>query len=167
MEKIKNYLEDKKEDLKSKINDISLDFINDNNIKNSCYICDAFTEYADNSVDICNNDLLEWAKYNYNLVEEGIDELGVVTDSNGRADFMRTIMQAQFLENENLLNQDFEEIIKILAINYLLENLKDIKTDLEKVKDVVENLEIEINNNDRLNDILDYLNEQLFNIEEE
>lgn len=167
MEKIKNYLEDKKEDLENKINNISLDFINDNDIKDSGYICDAITEYADNRVDIYNSDLLEWAKHNYELVEDSIDEFGVATDSNGKADFIRTIMQAQFLENENLLNQDFEEIIKILAINYLLENLEDIKADFEKVEDVVENLEIEIDNNNRLDDILDHLNEQLFDIEEE
>lgn len=167
MEKIKNYLEELKEDLKQQINSISLDFTNDTDITYSSYICDAITEYADNNVDIYNSELLEWAKHNYNLVEDSIDEFGVATDSNGKADFIRTIMQAQFLENENLLNQDFEEIIKILAINYLLENLEDIKADFEKVEDVVENLEIEIDNNCRLDDILDHLNEQLFDIEEE
>lgn len=156
---IKKLLEDRKEELKNQISDISCDFCGDYDIDSNNYICDAITEYADGYVDIYVNALLEWAKNNYEYVEQAIDELGVATDSRGKADFVRTIASGQFLKNEEELNQDIDEIIELLTINYLLKN--EIEIDEETLEDLLENVKYSIDNNDYFSDILDKINEHI------
>ena len=137
----KEYLEELKENLKAGMNDISIDFASNYDITQDYYISDLFCEHADSWVDIYNSDLLEWAKYNYEYIEEAIDEYGdVAKDPSGRADFMRTIMQGQFLYYERQLYEDADDIIKLLAINYLLENEDEVESEMD---------------NDRIDEMLD------------
>ena len=157
-EKTKKYLESQKEELKRQINDISSDFCGDyGDITQNNYICDAITEYADNQVDINATALLEWAVDNYEYVEQAIDEFGVSKDSNGRADFLRTIAAGQFFKNEEELNQDIEEIVQLLAINYLLKN--EIEIEEEVLEDMLKDLKHYIYSNDHFSDILDKIEE--------
>lgn len=150
------YLEELKDNLKAGMNDISIDFASDYDITQDDYISDLFCEYADNRVDVYNSNLLEWAKYNYEYIEEAIDEYGdVAKDPSGRADFMRTIQQGQFLYYERQLYEDAEDIIKLLAINYLLENEDEVETEMDndRIDEMLD--DIDVDTNDRMSDIKD------------
>ena len=124
----KKDFEELKNDLEARMNGISIDFCENYDIADRHYISDLFTEQADGYVDIYNADLLEWAKHNYEYIEEAIDEFGdVAKDSQGRADFMRTIQQGEFLYYERQLYEDEDNIIELLAVNYILENMNENK----------------------------------------
>lgn len=115
-----------------------------------------FCEYADNQVDIYYNNLFEWCKYNYEYVEEAIEEYGdVVKDRDGRVDFIRTIQQGQFLYYERQLFEDADDIIKLLAINYLLENEDEVETEMDndRIDEMLD--DIDVDTNDRMSDIKD------------
>ena len=161
LEQLNNLLEEQKTDIYG----ISRDFYGDyrDNYNSSSYICDSITEYADNNVDIYNYDLLEWAKSNYEWIEEAIDNFGVAQDSNGRADFMRTIQSGQFMSNEHDIHKDIEEIIKAFVIYALIEELQDIEFTIDSeqfdlLKDALEE-KPEIDTDSRFEDIGDYVNE--------
>lgn len=159
-EQPKKYLNEQKEHLQKVMSDISLDFCNDHKASDSDYLCDAISECADNYVDIYNaDDLLEWCKDNYEYVEQAIDEFGVAKDRNGRVDFLRTIAQGQFLKNEEELHQDIEEIIQLLTINYLLKN--EIELDNEKIDEMLDDLTSYVDQNDRIDTIVDKINEYI------
>ena len=164
MENVKDYLEELKDytvkyggQLKTYMHDISIDMASDYDITSSEYLCDMFTEYADGRVDIYNSDLLEWAKYNYEYVEEAIDEFGVATDSSGKADFMRTIMQGQFKYYEEQLYEDEKEIYKLMAINYMLRHCEFYTQ--EQVDEILERIEDEIDSGNRADDMMDIIKE--------
>lgn len=145
--------------------DISNYFYNDNKdyYTNNSFICDSISECADNNVDIYNYDLLEWAKGNYSWIEEAIDNFGVAQDSNGRADFIRTIQSGQFMSNEHDIYNDIEEIIKAFVIYALIEELQDIEFTIDSeqfdlLKDALEE-KPDIDTDSRFDDISDYVNE--------
>lgn len=155
---IKILLEDKKEELKRQMSDISCAFCGDySDITRDNYICDAITECADGQVDIYTSDLLEWAKSNYEYVEQAIDDFGVAKNSNGRADFVQTIVSGQFIKNEEELNRDIEEIVELLIINYLLE--QDIEIEEETIEELLDDVKYTINSANYFSDILDKINE--------
>ena len=144
------------------MSDIACDFCGDyGDIAQDSYICDAITEYADGQVDIYTADLLEWAKDNYEYVEQAIDEFGV---SKGRADFVRTIATGQFLKNEEELNQDIEEVVQLLTINHLLEN--EIEIEEEALEELLEDMKYAIDSDSYFSDILDKIEEHTNKSEE-
>ena len=51
-------------------------------------------------------------------MEEAIDELGF-PEQNGRADILAAIRQAQFLENENEIREDGENVLRLVVLYYL------------------------------------------------
>lgn len=107
-------------------------------------------------MDIYYNNLFEWCKYNYEYVEEAIEEYGdVVKDRDGRVDFIRTIQQGQFLYYERQLFEDADDIIKLLAINYLLENEDEVETEMDndRIDEMLD--DIDVDTNDRMSDIKD------------
>lgn len=116
-------------------------------------------DIADNNVDIYNYDLLEWAKDNYSYIEEAIDEFGVATDERGRADFIRCIMQGQYLYIEQTLYNNKASMLEYLAY-YILDD-KGI-TEIEEEKAT----EISMIDFDRIERI-DELEEEIDNILEE
>lgn len=134
----------------SKLYGHSEDFINDYSASNSDYICDAFSEFADGCVDIYYNDRAKWFADNWTLVDEANAELG----SSGNV--MQDIAQAQFLQVEHELYNDIEEIILSLAYQYLINN--DVEELTEEQIETIEAITSEIDNNNRLDDIADYLN---------
>lgn len=125
----------------------------------SGYICDIITEIADNHVDIYHYDLLEWAKNNYEYVEEAMDEFGIATDSNGKADFMRCIMQGQFLAYEREIYENLENILKFFMYDYIEKEL-DL---LELTEEQNENLlDWDFSdNNEQLENLIEHINEVL------
>ena len=51
-EELKKWLEEKKEDLKGGMNDVSIDFASDYDLNSNSYLNDLFSEYADSQVSI-------------------------------------------------------------------------------------------------------------------
>ncbi len=72
-------------------------------------IQDAISEIADNNIDIYNADLLDWLRDNYYKVEDAIEEYGF-PETDGKPDMIKAIMQGQYKENEEVLNEALEEI---------------------------------------------------------
>lgn len=99
------------------------------------YIDDIIHDIADNNVDIYNYDLLEWAKDNYSYIEEAIDEFGVATDERGKADFIRCIMQGQYLCIEQTLYNNKESMLEYLAY-YILDNKGITEIEEEKATEI-------------------------------
>lgn len=140
-------------ELKGNIYDTSEDFIFDYSASDSAYICDAFTEFAGSRVDIYYSDRAKWFGEHWDLVTDANDELG----STG--DVMQDIAQAQFLQLERELYDDIEDIILALAYKYLMDN--EIEELTEEQIEIVEAITCEIDNNNRLEDIADYCNENI------
>lgn len=126
---------------------------------NDGYICDIITEIADSHVDIYNSDLLEWAKDNYSYIEEAIDEFGTATDSNGKVDFIRCIMQGQFYAYEQDIYENLEDILKFFMYDYIEKEL-DI---LELTENQNENLlDWDFSdNNEQLENLIEHIKEVL------
>ena len=87
------------------------------------YLCDIITEIADSNVDIYTSDLFEWAKDNYNYIEEANDELGASND------IIQQIQQGQFYQNEQEIYANIEDMIKLYLLNLLKENGMEELTD--------------------------------------
>jgi len=75
-------------------------------------ISDAISELADSNCDIYTADVLEWVAKdnNYYKVEEAIDEFGSTHNTDGTADFIKTIQQGQYLANQELLDEARQEL---------------------------------------------------------
>ena len=136
---IKEFLEEKKEELESRMNSLSIDFVNDLDYKDNGWISDDFTEYADQNVDIYYSDLFEWAKGNYSYIEDYVKEFGIDAQN---FDFIRLIQGGQYLEKYEELNQDEYEIKALLYINKMLDLDNDILN-----QPITEELEEEIESN--------------------
>lgn len=110
----------------------------------STYICDAISERADSNIDIYNADLLEWAKYHLDDIEEANQEFGQVPD------IIRQIQQAQFMVNERELYEGLESAIIIEAWRIASENAEEVTEEQAKAIDALDG---EIDNNNRVEDI--------------
>lgn len=161
--KILEKLQNEWEDVRGQMNDISIDFCGDfsNYLDGYAYLCDLFTEYADNRVDIYNSDLIEWAQENYNYIDDAIEEFGAPEPF----DFWACIRQGQYYEYNEELNSDTDNIIKGLALLYLIDELQAIDA-IERTEQEFEELFDELNNidsNDREDEIKDICDEFLKN----
>lgn len=136
---IKEFLEEKKEELESQMNSFSIEFVNDLDFKGNGWISDDFVEYADQNVDIYYSDLFEWAKGNYSYIEDYVKEFGIDAQN---FDFIKLIQGGQYLEKYEELNQDEYEIKALLYINKML----DLDNDILK-QPITEELEEEIEGN--------------------
>ena len=118
------------------------------------YICDIITEIADNHIDIYTCDLLEWAKNNYDYIDEATQEFG-------RPDtFIREIQQGQFLYNERNLYDNLEDSLKYFTYTYI-ENILDIKEITEEQNDKLLEFDFD-DNNEQLENLIEYIN-NIFN----
>lgn len=129
---------------------------------NSDYICDAISSYADGSVDIYNSSLIDWLaedRDNIWAIEEALSEFGTPKDSNGEADFFRIIQQGQFLKYERDAHDQLDDVIKFEACRCLLDLLAEKETNktIDDFEEFIDNLNID--SNDRCDDILDRCNE--------
>lgn len=162
---MKNVIE-KMEELKNGLDDEVLDLFDTGVDYNGCYyICDMISEVADSFVDIYNDDLLDWAKNNYNYIEEALDEFGTPQDNNGKADFFQMIRQGQYLYYDNLFYDNIDNFIKYYVLKYLIDN--KISIDDEKLEELLEVDSTDVDNNDYLEDIDNYVEEFLKDKEDE
>lgn len=147
-------LETLKNDLLKQLNDISKDFCNDYSLNYSNYICDLITEHADQNVDIYYSDRAKWFADNWELVDEAIAEFGKSDN------IMQDIVSGQFLQNERQLYEDLENIIKILALDFIIEDLNITELDQNKIDDIFTGLE-NIDHNNETDDIIDIVSDAL------
>ena len=161
----KNVIEKMKE-LKSGLDSEVLDLFNSGVDYNGCYyIYDMISDVANSFVDIYNSDLLDWAKNNYEYIEEALDEFGTPTDSNGRANFFEIISQGEYLYYERLFYDNLDDFIKYYVLKYLIDNKINIDDDnLNRLLDINSN---DIDNNNYLKDIDSYVEEFLKDEEED
>jgi hypothetical protein len=141
--------------------DDGADFVAEYSASDSAYICDAFSEFADGRTSIYNSDIKKFMCENPDAVEDALNEFGF--DGCGN-DFYKLGQTAEYLQIERALYNDMVGIIQALAREYL-ENVileQDYNGDkladaLEELADALEN----IDNNNRLDDIADAVNDFL------
>ena len=134
------------------------------NYDGSDYIGDAITEVADESVDIYYSDLFEWAKKNYDYINEANEEFGIPRDG----DIIKQIQQGQFYAIEQEIYEDLQDCIKNYAYKYILN--KDGLNTLEVSEDKFLCLERELekmDHNNTFDDIIEVVNDILLNEDEE
>lgn len=159
MEELLKHIRNYKEEL-----DIDTSIVDYLYYDSSSYICDAISEYADSSVDVYNSSLIDWLsedRDNVCAVEEALDEFGTPKDSNGNADFYKMIQQGQFMKYERDAYDQLDDVIKFEACRCLIDLLEDEETNktIEEFDEFIENLNID--NNDRCDDIYDACKEFL------
>lgn len=127
------------------------------------YICDVISEIADSQVDIYYHDLRNWANGHFEEISETIDEFG--WDGCGR-DLYKAVQMAQFRGNENEMYSELSEGLENFAISYLEYDLKMEEIAEEKWEEIKEFLS-DIDNNNRLEEITNFLDEMFSNEDEE
>ena len=147
-------------DTRNALSDVSKDYCDCYDITSSSYICDSISEFADSQVDIYYSDRAKWFAENWEKVDDAIAELGKSDN------IMQDIASAQFLEAENELYHDLDEIKQVLALQYLVDELGLQELDEELLDDILNEVD-NLDNNNRLDDILDIINEKLNNQDEE
>ena len=155
-------IEGRKDDIKKGMNDISKDFASDYTLDTSSYLSDLISEYSDNWVYIYNYDLLNWVKDNYEYVEMAISEFGI---DEKNFNFFRLLQTGQYLQNEEMLYSDESKIIELMTYNYLLDNEDEIEKDIDEkdIDEMIDEILAYFDSNDRLNDIIDKINEYIKN----
>lgn len=157
---------EKMEELKKGLDSEVLDLFDSGVAYSGCYyICDMISEVADNFVDIYNSDLLDWAKNNYEYIEEAQDEFGTPKDSNDNADFFKMISQGEFLYYERLFYDNFSGFIEYYTLKFLVDN--KIIIDDDKLDNLLDYITSEIDYNQEFNEVDDYIEEFLKDKEED
>lgn len=146
MEKMVN-VKEKKEEYKNNLNYTYCDNICD---YSDGYICDVITEIADNNVDIYYYDLFEWAKNNFDAINEANDELGTPND------IIKQIQQGQYLQIERELYDNFDDMIKLYIYDFIY-NVLNIEEITEEQAEKIDDSNFD--NNDKLDDVNDFIND--------
>lgn len=159
-EEMKEWLEEKKEDLKGGMNDVSVDFVSDYDLNTSSYLSDLFNEYADGQVSIYYSDLIEWLKGGGDdFVERYVAEFGI---DERNFDFWGIVRGGQFLDFQERLFADEKDIIELMVVNYLLNNEEEIERELEEseLEEMIDEVVDDLQRYDRL-DVIDIINKYI------
>jgi hypothetical protein len=148
MEKLQK-IKERKEELKNNLYDTYCDNICD---YSNGYICDIISEISDNNIDIYHYDLFEWCKTNFDYVNEWIAECG----SSG--DIIKDIQGGQYKQISDELYENMEEMLLLFTYDYLYTN--KIALNDEQLEELESDISI-MDNNDRLEEIIDKINEKL------
>ena len=140
-------------ELKNTMNNASIDLVIDYS-GCSMYICDSITEAADGNVSIYYNDIMKFISENPKAVDDAINEFG--WDGCG-ASLEKAGQMAEFLQIENTLYSDLENIIELAALAYIQDTGYEEITE-ETYTIIMEELE-NIDNNNRWDDIIDAIDE--------
>ena len=134
------------------------------NYGGSIYVCVAIRYIADENVDIYYSDLFDWAKENYDYINEANEEFGIPKDG----DIIKQIQQGQFYAIEQEIYENLQDCIKNYAYKYILddEELNTLEISEEKFSCLERELE-KIDNNNTFNDIIEVVNDILLNEDEE
>ena len=116
------------------------------------YICDIITEIVDNNIDIYYSDLLDFAKDNFNYINDAITEFGKPDD------FFDYIKQGEYYYFEQDMYNNLKDILKNYMYNYI-ENKLNIKEITEEQNNKLLN-GFEFDNNDKtLENLINFINE--------
>ncbi len=124
---------------------------------NDGYIADIISEIADDSVDIYYDDLFDWAKDNWSYIDDACQEFGM-PDSKDSGIIIKLIQQGQYLASEQEIYADLDNVMLNYCYNYILYNLK-IKEITDEQKEAIEEKCTNVDNNDKLEDYNDFLDE--------
>ena len=134
------------------------------NYGGSDYIYDAISEVADESVDIYYPDLFDWAKENYDYIDEANEEFGMPKDN----DIIKQIQQGQYYAIEQEIYENLQDCIKNYAYKYIFnwDGLNTPEISEEKFSCLESKLE-KLDNNNTFDDIIEIVNDILLNEDEE
>ena len=133
------------------------------NYSGSVCVCVAIRYIADENVDIYYSDLFEWAKYNYDYINEANEEFGMPEDG----DIIKQIQQGQYYAIEQEIYEDLQDCIKNYAYKYILN--KDGLNTLEIPEEKFSYLECELeklDHNNTFDDIIEVVDNILSEDEE-
>lgn len=160
-EELKEWLEERKEDLKGGMNDLSVDFASDYDLNTSSCLCDLFTEYADSQVSIYYSDLIKWLSGDGDeFVERYVAEFGI---DEKNFNFWDIVRGGQFLDFQERLFGDDKEIIELMVVNYLLNNEEEIERELEEseLEEMIDEIVDDLQRYERLEDGIDIINKYI------
>ena len=126
------------------------------------YICDIISEIADSNTSVYHSDIIEFISNNVEEVNDVIEELG--WDGCG-GDLYRAGQAAEFGKNENEMYNELEEGLFNVALSHIQYTMEVEKISDEQL-DEIEALCSDTDNNDRLEDFLEKV-EEIVNGEEE
>lgn len=153
MEKLKEL----RNELSNNLSDYSLDFLNDCRIEDNCYISDYISEFADRNTSIYYSEQRKFYYDNTELCENALIEFGydlnqMLKEGDTLDDLICKVGAiGEYMQIENILNDELEDIIKILIIDYIEAN--NIQCDI----DILDN--IDIYRLEKFSDIINYINE--------
>ena len=126
------------------------------------YICDVISEIADNNIDIYNYNLFEWAKTNYEWVEEAIAQ-GLCDMSN--PDIIKMLQAGQYEQNTSDLYEHLDAIMLNFCLKYIEYDLGHETMTQEQFDELYSHC-TNVDNNDTLDMFEDFCKE-LFETKEE
>lgn len=126
------------------------------------YICDIISEIADSNTSIYYSDIIKFISNNVEEVNDAIEEYG--WDGCG-SDLYKAGQMAEFRKNENEMYEELEQGLFNVALSYIEYTLKVEGISYEQL-DEIETLCSDTDNNDRLDDFLEKV-EEIVNGEEE
>lgn len=141
--------------------DDGADFVADYGASDSAYICDAFSEFADGHTSIYYSDIKKFMCENPDAVEDALNEFGF--DGCGN-DFYKLGQTAEYMQIERALYNDIRGIVQALAREYLANVILEKDFNGDKLADALDELADaldDIDNNNRLDDIADAVNDFL------
>ncbi len=126
------------------------------------YICDIVVEIADSHTSIYYSDIIEFISNNVEEVNGAIEEYG--WDGCG-SDLYKAGQIAECRKNENEMYEELEQGLFNVALSYI-EYTLEVDGISDKQLDEIDNLCYDTDNNDRLEDFLEKV-EEIVNGEEE
>lgn len=148
-------VEEMARNIRAGLSDVTTDLIDD--YSGEAYICDAISNCADDSIDIYNYDLKNWAASDKAdaCIAEAISE-GLVDTSNDFS-LMRLYQTGEYLDNEHTMYDELSDAVKVYALEYAASEHESMTRG--NVLDILDAVEL-IDSNDGFDDIRDAVNEQ-------
>lgn len=101
---------------------------------------DTLSEIADSSVDIYNYDLLKWLSENWDVYDS---KIGEIYGDSVPCDLLGNIRQAQYMQYDEELHDDFENIVEYLKYYHIKSNY-NIFTITEEQKDEISCIKVDL-----------------------
>lgn len=150
-----NYLNELIGQQKRMMNDESVDMVL-NYYDTGNYISDCIHEQAENEISIYTWDLIDWARNNYDYIDEAIRAFGKPDN------FLDYIRQAQYLEADERMHSDALEIIQLSALLFIRDREEGL--DESDVDSIMNGLRDDF---DEFDEIKDFVNDEIDLILEE
>lgn len=139
--------------------DSFIDCLND---YDSGYICEIISEIADSNTSIYYSDIIKFISDNVEEVNDTIEEFGW----NGcGSDLYKAGQMAEYRKNENDMYNELEEGLFNVALSHIQYTMEAEEISDEQL-DEIETLCSDTDNNDRLEDFLERV-EEIISVEEE